>query len=98
VTKRAENDELLESFRSWARSNGAQEQAQHAKKLVTVQLTDTDYDVELATDYGAMPQQQPQTLAQLFVDWWDGDHGESGVARNLVIIGTAGNRLLTQRI
>ncbi|MGW6928206.1 hypothetical protein ACWGA9_44270 [Streptomyces sp. NPDC054950] len=98
VTKRAENDELLESFHSWARSNGAQEQAEHAKKLATVQLTDTDYDIELATDYGALPQQQPQMLAQFFVDWWDGDHGESGIARNLVILGAGGKRLLTQRI
>ncbi|MDQ0945980.1 hypothetical protein QFZ67_007685 [Streptomyces sp. V1I1] len=32
VTQRAENNELLQSFRAWARSNGAQEEAKHASQ------------------------------------------------------------------
>lgn len=98
VTKRAEDSELLESFRTWARSNGAQEEAQHANRLVTVRLTDSDYDIELATDYSAQAQKQSRTLAQHFVEWWDGDHGKTGVARNVLILGTADKRLLAKRI
>jgi hypothetical protein len=98
VTERAEDSKLLESFRTWARSNGAQDEAQHANKLVTVQLTANDYDIELGTDYSAQAQQQSRTLAQHFVKWWDADHGKTGVARNVLILGPTGKRLLAKRI
>lgn len=64
---------------------------------MTVQLTDRDYDIELATDYGPEAGPQSKMLAESFVEWWDEDHG-SGVARNLLILGAEGQRLIAERI
>ena len=98
VTKREENAELLKSFRTWASRNGAQDEAKHTSRLVTVQLTENDFDIELSTDYKGKSQQQPESLAQYFVKWWDGDSGADGTARNILILEAAGRRIVAKRI
>ncbi|MEH0544507.1 MULTISPECIES: hypothetical protein [unclassified Streptomyces] len=69
-------------------------------KLIVAQLTRTDYDLELSTEYDAASREQANELARSFVTWWDGDHGkgEDGVARNVLVLGGDGKMLLTQRI
>ncbi|MFI1175666.1 hypothetical protein [Streptomyces melanogenes] len=98
VTERAENPGLLKTYRSWAEGNGAEALARHAQKLTTTQLTERDYDIELAADYGPGAGTQPKALAESFAKWWDGDHGRGGVARNVLILGGDGKRLVAQRL
>ncbi|MEV6393542.1 hypothetical protein AB0M39_01965 [Streptomyces sp. NPDC051907] len=100
VTNRTEDSGLLQSFRAWAEENGAHESAPHVSKLTTTQLTQKDYDIELTTDYTPETREQAADLARDFVAWWDGDHGSNkdGTARNVLILGADGERLLHQRI
>ncbi|MFF7534678.1 hypothetical protein ACFZB2_37120 [Streptomyces bobili] len=99
VTKRTTDAKMLERFRAWARTKGEAQQVDHTRMLVTVQLTEHDYDVELRTDYSAgSGQPGSASLAQSFVEWWDGDHGRDGTARNVLVLGADGKRLTAQRI
>ncbi|MGY5129864.1 hypothetical protein [Streptomyces nigrescens] len=98
VTKREENTGLLRSFRAWADAHERRESARHASKLTTVRLTARDYDIELVTDYGPDHREEAQELARHFVTWWDGDHGGEGIARNVLVMGGDGRRLLHRRI
>ncbi|WP_159047430.1 MULTISPECIES: hypothetical protein [unclassified Streptomyces] len=99
VTRRATDAEMLERFRAWARAKGEAQQVDHVRMLVTAQLTEKDYDVELSTDYSAGPGNPgSESLAQSFVEWWDGDRGRDGIARNVLVLGTDGERLTAQRI
>ncbi|MFE3862276.1 hypothetical protein ACFXPT_17830 [Streptomyces goshikiensis] len=100
VTKRATDAEMLERFRARARAEGETRQADHVRVLTVVQLTERDYDVELSTDYPAGPPGKPgsESLARSFAEWWDGDHGRDGTARNVLVLGVDGKRLTAQRI
>ncbi|MFE9679386.1 hypothetical protein ACFYO5_35640 [Streptomyces sp. NPDC006259] len=100
VTSRTEDAELMVAFRSWVHATGGQKLAQHVSKLTVAQLTKTDYDIELTTDYIPASQEQANELARSFVTWWDGDNGrgEDGVARNVLVLGGDGKMLLAQRI
>ncbi|MFJ6478873.1 MULTISPECIES: hypothetical protein [unclassified Streptomyces] len=99
VIKRAPDTEMLERFHAWARTKGGAPQVDHARVLAVAQLTTYDYDVELSTDYSAgsgMP--EAESLARSFLEWWDGDHGRTGTARNVLVLGADGKRLTAQRI
>ncbi|GAA2653661.1 hypothetical protein GCM10010425_79490 [Streptomyces spororaveus] len=99
VTKRTTDAEMLERFHIWARAKGGAQQFDHARMLAIVQLTAHDYDVELSTDYSAgSGRPGSESLAQSFVEWWDGDHGRDGTARNVLVLGADGKRLTAQRI
>ncbi|MGW7364483.1 hypothetical protein ACWGI8_13910 [Streptomyces sp. NPDC054841] len=103
VTRRTQDARLLKEFRTWAAESPEGESAGHAKTLATVQLTDRDYDIELSTDYTPAEQTQSpaqvQALADVFVDWWDGDPvGDGGVVRNVLVLGAGGERLFTRRM
>ncbi|MFG2987760.1 hypothetical protein ACGFZK_00275 [Streptomyces sp. NPDC048257] len=99
VTKRTTNAEMLERFRAWARGKGEAQEVDHARMLVTVQLTERDYDVELSTDYPAgSGKPGSEALAHSFVQWWVGDRGRDGTARNVLVLGADGKRLTAQRI
>lgn len=90
---------MLERFRAWAITKGEAEQVDHARTLAIVQLTEHDYDVELSTDYSAgSGKPGSESLAQSFVEWWNGDHGRDGTARNVLVLGADGTRLTAQRI
>ncbi|MFD6938536.1 hypothetical protein ACFWAP_20595 [Streptomyces goshikiensis] len=79
---------------------GETRQDGHVRVLTVVQLTERDYDVELSTDYPAGPPGKPgaESLARSFAEWWDGDHGRDGTARNVLVLGADGKRLTAQRI
>ncbi|MFE3993740.1 hypothetical protein ACFXPW_18955 [Streptomyces goshikiensis] len=99
VTRRTTDAEMLERFRARARAEGETRQADHVRVLTIVQLTERDYDVELSTDYPAGPGKPgSESLARSFVEWWDGDHGRDGTARNVLVLGADGKRLTAQRI
>ncbi|MEU9624351.1 hypothetical protein ACIQWV_28920 [Streptomyces sp. NPDC098085] len=99
MTKRTTDAKMLERFRAWARTKGDAQQVDHVRLLATVQLTEQDYDVELSTDYSAgSGNPGSESLAQSFVEWWDGDHGQDGTARNILVLGADGKRLTAQRI
>ncbi|MGW6818795.1 hypothetical protein [Streptomyces sp. NPDC055005] len=100
VTKRTTNGEMLERFRAWARAKGETQEVDHVRTLVTAQLTRYDYDVELSTDYSAGSPGTPasESLARRFVEWWGGDHGLPGTARNVLVLAADGKRLTAQRI
>lgn len=99
VTKRTTDADMLERFRARARTEGQERQADHVRVLTVVQLTERDYDVELSTDYPAGPGKPgSESLARSFVEWWDGDHGRGGTARNVLVLGADGKRLTAQRI
>ncbi|MEY2232161.1 hypothetical protein [Streptomyces sp. BF23-19] len=99
VTRRTTDAEMLERFRAWAITKGEAEQVDHARTLAIVQLTEHDYDVELSTDYSAgSGKPGSESLAQSFVEWWNGDHGRDGTARNVLVLGADGTRLTAQRI
>ncbi|MEU0059650.1 hypothetical protein [Streptomyces sp. NPDC006334] len=99
VTKRTTDAKLLERFRAWARTKGEAQLVDHARTLVAVQLTEHDYDVELSTDYPAGSGNPGyESLAHSFVEWWDGDHGRDGTARNVLVLGADGKRLTAKRI
>lgn len=96
VTKRAENAALLQDYKDWADGDTAQKTAGHARKLVIAQLTETDYDIELTTDFNSTP--DAKALAASFKTWWDGDNGDEGVARSILVLTAGGKRLCTERI
>ncbi|MFI1652922.1 hypothetical protein ACH4XT_39170 [Streptomyces avidinii] len=99
VTKRNTDVEMLEQFRAWARTKGEAQQVDHAWMLAIVQLTEQDYDVELSTNYSAgSGKPDSESLAQSFIEFWDGDHGRNGTARNVLVLGADGKRLAAQRI
>lgn len=100
VTQRTTDATMLDRFRTWARTKGEGQGVEHVRMLTIAQLTEHDYDVELNTDYPAGPSGDPgaETLAQSFVEWWDGDHGRDGTARNVLILGADGTRLSARRI
>lgn len=99
VTKRTPEARLLKEYRTWAHAYDEAEQADHAIKLVTAQLNSSDYDIELATDYPAgSGSGASEALARSFVEWWDGDHGKVGVARNVLVLDVNGRRMTAQRI
>jgi len=99
VTTRTPDAKLLEQFRTWARAKGEGQQVDHTRALIEVQLTEHDYDVEISTDYPAgSGKSESETLAHSFVEWWDGDHGRDGIARNILILGADGKKLTAQRI
>lgn len=99
VTKRTTDAKLLERFRAWARTKGEAHLVDHTSMLVMVQLTSHDYDVELSTDYPTgSGKPGSESLALTFVEWWDGDHGRGGIARNVLVLAADGKRLTTQRI
>jgi hypothetical protein len=97
VTQRAHNRRLLNDFRAWA-SSEAPAATTHTQQLTTAQLTDTDYDVELTATYTPATQQQAVELARSFSEWWDGDHGEDGIARNVLVLANDGSRLAAARL
>lgn len=99
VIKRTPDAEMLERFRAWARAKGEAPHVDHARVLAVAQLTEYDYDVELSTDYSTgseMP--ESESLARSFLEWWDGDHGRQGTARNVLVLGADGKRPTAQRI
>ncbi|MFI5641091.1 hypothetical protein ACIA8H_27280 [Streptomyces goshikiensis] len=99
VTTRTPDADMLERFRARARAEGETRQAGHVRVLTIVQLTERDYDVELSTDYPAgSGKPGPESLARRFVEWWDGDHGRDGTARNVLVLGADGKRLTAQRV
>ncbi|MGW1765567.1 hypothetical protein ACWCQL_16025 [Streptomyces sp. NPDC002073] len=99
MTKRTTDAEMLERFRTWARAKGDAQQVDHARMLTIVQLTEHDYDVELSTDYTAgSGKPGSESLAQSLIEWWDGDQGQDGTARNVLVLGADGKRLTAQRI
>ncbi|MGZ9928917.1 hypothetical protein ACXNSR_03405 [Streptomyces sp. NC-S4] len=99
VTQRTPDAEMLERFRASARTRGETRQVDHVRVLAVAQLTEHDYDVELGTDYPAgSATPGPEALARSFVEWWDGDHGRAGTARNVLVLGADGARLTAQRI
>ncbi|MER5891180.1 hypothetical protein ABT160_45860 [Streptomyces sp. NPDC001941] len=99
VAKRSEDEHVLRGFRTWAEGHGAGAAARSAARLFTVQLTEVDFDVELVTSY-SNPEDvaRARALAGDFSRWWDGDHGDVGVARNVVILDVQGDRIATQRL
>lgn len=99
VIKRTADTEMLERFRAWASAQGGAPQVDHIRLLDVAQLTEHDYDVELSTDYSAdSATPESESLARSFLQWWDGDHGRAGTARNLLVLGADGKRLTAQRI
>ncbi|MFE3626720.1 hypothetical protein [Streptomyces goshikiensis] len=99
VTTRTTDAAMLERFRARARTEGEAREAAHVRVLTIVQLTERDYDVELSTDYPAgAGKPGSEALARSFVEWWDGDHGRDGTARNVLVLGADGKRLTAQRI
>ncbi|MFJ6723158.1 hypothetical protein [Streptomyces sp. NPDC091259] len=99
ATKRTTDSRLLEQFRTWARTKGEAQRVDHIRRLETAQLTELDYDIEVYTDYPAgLGRAESEALAHSFVAWWDGDHGRDGFARNILIFGADGKRLIAQRI
>ncbi|MEU9801304.1 hypothetical protein [Streptomyces sp. NPDC051000] len=99
VTRRTTDAEMLERFRAWARTGGEAQQVDHARVLTVAQLTEHDYDVELSTDHSAESgKPAAEALAQSFVEWWDGDHGRAGTARNVLVLGADGKRPAARRI
>ncbi|WP_158820714.1 MULTISPECIES: hypothetical protein [unclassified Streptomyces] len=99
VTERTTDAEMLERFRAWARTKGEAEQVDHTRMLFIVRLTAHDYDVELSTDYPAgSGETGSESLTHSFAEWWDGDHGRDGTARNVLVLGADGKRLSAQRI
>ncbi|MEU9984881.1 hypothetical protein [Streptomyces sp. NPDC050856] len=98
VTRRTGNPALLRGFVAWARANGAAGPAGHTGALVTVRLTDTDYDIELATDHPAGARGRARELAAVFAVWWDGDHGRDGRAWHVLVLAADGTRLHTARL
>ncbi|MEJ8651826.1 hypothetical protein WKI65_28000 [Streptomyces sp. MS1.AVA.3] len=98
VTRRSQDPKLLNGFRAWANDNNARKAATRISKLTTAQLTKTDYDIELTTTYTPATQRQAGELAKAFVAWWDGDHGNDGVGRNVLILAGDGTRLTASRL
>lgn len=96
LTKRESNPRLLKVFRAWAgRTEGDTATARHAGRVVTVELTGPDYDVEVSTDYRSRA--KAEEFAAAFTQWWDTDDGP-GAARNLVILDAHGRRIATKRL
>ncbi|MFD4150962.1 hypothetical protein [Streptomyces goshikiensis] len=99
VTTRTTDVDMLERLRAWAHAHGEAQRVDHARVLATVQLTEHDYDVELSTDYSqGSGKSEAESLARTFIEWWDGDHGRKGTARNVLVLGADGKRLTAQRI
>ncbi|MFJ3173821.1 hypothetical protein ACIPJK_23980 [Streptomyces roseus] len=99
VTERTTDAGMLERFRAWARTEGKAQQVDRVRALAVVRLTERDYDVELSTDDASgVGNPGPESLAQCFIQWWDGDHGRDGTARNVLVLGANGVRLAARRI
>lgn len=99
ATKRTADSKLLERFRTWARTKGEARRVDHVRLLETAHLTELEYDIEVNTDYPAgFGRSESEALSHSFVEWWDGDHGPDGYARNVLIFGADGKRLTAQRI
>ncbi|MEU8681476.1 hypothetical protein [Streptomyces sp. NPDC048611] len=99
VTKRSNDQDLLERFKAWLSDTGKRPITAHVNRLTLVELHRGDYDIELTTDYPATGDDRSTAtdLAHSFVTWWDGDDGD-GTAWNVVVRGTDGEKLATNRL
>lgn len=99
VTKRRNDQDLLERFKAWLSDTDKQPMTAHVNRLTLLELHRSDYDIELATDYSSAGDDRSAAtkLAQSFVKWWDGDDGD-GTAWNVVVRGTDGEKLATNRL
>lgn len=99
VTKRTNDQDLLERFKAWLSDTDKRPMTAHVNRLTLVELHRSDYDIELTTDYPPTRDDHSAAtnLAQSFVTWWDGDDGD-GTAWNVVVRGTNGEKLATNRL
>ncbi|MFF8788493.1 hypothetical protein [Streptomyces sp. NPDC015125] len=99
VTKRSNDQDLLERFHAWLSDTDKRPMTAHVTRLTLVELHRSDYDIELTTDYPSTGDGRSAAahLAQSFVKWWDGDEGD-GTAWNVVVRGTGGEKLAVKRL
>ncbi|MFB7557979.1 hypothetical protein [Streptomyces brevispora] len=100
VTVRTKEKGLLPEFREWL---GVDNPAlvRHVSAITVVELgtSDSDFDVELTTDYrpSAADRFDAEEMSAEFVEWWDGDDGD-GKAQNLVVRGSHGEKIAARRL